>query len=191
MFLTHRCTLITLISWTLSLFMSSVAHAHLMAAQHGTLNIVDDGVYMVLSLPISAFAGVDDNNDGRVSMIEFNNHRGAIVEMVRHNVTLSDAQTNGHLQGILLSPVTAHDTAGGPISQLTVMGQFTLNDTDEPLLFKVGLYGIQAAEQVLKITATRTRQKQKTVFELTPVASSGVIFPYSTLPRQKPVAWHL
>ena len=191
MFLSQRYTLITLISWTLSLFMGSVAHAHLMAAQHGTLNIVDDGVYMVLSLPISAFSGVDDNNDGKVSMIEFNSHRGAIVEMVRQNITLSDAQTTGQLQGILLSPVTAHDTAGGPISQLTVMGQFILNDTDDTLIFNVGLYGIQATEHVLRITATRTGHEQRTVFELTPVASSGVIFPDSTLPRQKPVAWHL
>ena len=191
MFFSHRYTLITLLLWTLSSFMSSVAHAHLMPAQHGTLNIVDDGVYMVLSLPISAFPGLDDNNDGKVSMIEFNNHRSETVEAVRQNVTLSDAHTSGHLQGILLSPVTAHDRVEGPISQLTVMGQFTLNDTDDALLFKVGLYGIQAAEQVLKISATRTGHQQKTIFELTPAASSGIIFSGGTLPRQKPVAWHL
>jgi hypothetical protein len=59
--------------------MVQLAEAHLMVAQHGTLNVVDDGVFMVLSLPVSAFDGVDDDNDGKVSMLEFNNHRGAIV----------------------------------------------------------------------------------------------------------------
>jgi hypothetical protein len=189
--LLHRYMAITLLAWTLSLFMGPVAHAHLMVAQQGTLNMVDEGVYMVLSLPISAFGGVDDNNDGRVSMVEFNNHRGTIIESVRQNVTLSDTQKTGHLRGILLSPVTPHDLTEGPISRLTVMGQFTLTDTADALLFNVGLYGTQAAEQVLEITATRTRHNQKAVFKLTPTASSKVIFSDSALPQHKPVAWHL
>ena len=42
--------------------------AHLMVPENGTLNFVDDNVYVVLSLPISAFKGVDDDNDGHVSL---------------------------------------------------------------------------------------------------------------------------
>ena len=61
-----------------------------MVAQHGTLNIVDDSTFMVLSLHISAFEGVDDDKDGKVSMVEFNSHRAAIVESVGQHVTLSD-----------------------------------------------------------------------------------------------------
>ena len=37
------------------------AQAHLMEAQQGTLNIIDDRAFMVLSLPISAFEDIDDN----------------------------------------------------------------------------------------------------------------------------------
>jgi hypothetical protein len=62
----HRYLAITLLSLTLNLIMGPVAHAHLMVAQHGTLNIVDDGVFMVLSLPISAFDGIDDDKDGNL-----------------------------------------------------------------------------------------------------------------------------
>jgi hypothetical protein len=71
------------------------------------------------------------------------------------------------------------------------MGQFTSTDTTDALLFSVGLYGTQALEQVLEITATRARHNQKAVFKLTPAASSRVIFPDSALAQQKPVAWHL
>jgi hypothetical protein len=191
MFFLHRYMAITLLSWTLSLVMGPVAHAHLMVAQHGTLNIVDDGVFMVLSLPISAFDGLDDDNDGKVSMLEFNNHRGAIVESISQNVTLSGTRGTGYLQGILLSPVAPHGSTGQSMSQLTVMGRFTLTDSADALLFDIGLYGTQAAEQVLEITATRTRHNQKTIFELTPAASSRMIFPDSALAWQKPVAWHL
>ena len=87
--------------------------------------------------------------------------------------------------------VAQHDLTGEPCSQLTVIGRFTLNDPDSALRFHIGLYGRQAAEQSLEITATRKRDNQKTVFELTSTAPASVIFPVSALPRQKPVAWHL
>ena len=44
-----------------------VANAHLMVAQQGTLNVVDDGAFVVMSLPISAFSSVDDDGDGKLS----------------------------------------------------------------------------------------------------------------------------
>jgi hypothetical protein len=115
----------TLLILILAVPMSPSAQAHLMVAQHGTLNIVDDGAFMVLSLPISAFEGVDDDSDGKVSMVEFNNHRGAIVESVGQNLTLSDKDGNLSLQGIMLSPVVPHDAPEEPLSQLIVMGRFS------------------------------------------------------------------
>ena len=187
----HRYMAITLLAWTSSMLLVQLAQAHLMVAQHGTLNVVDDSVFMVLSLPISAFDGVDDDNDGKVSMLEFNNHRGAIVESVKQNVTLNAGQGNASLQGIMLSPVVSHDLTGEPFSQLTVMGRFTLNDSASALRLHIGLYGRQVAEQSLEITATRKRDNQKTVFELTSTAPASVIFPVSELPLRKPVAWHL
>jgi hypothetical protein len=74
----------TMVILILTVPMSPSAQAHLMLAQHGTLNIVDDGAFMVLSLPISAFEGVDDDSDGKVSMVEFNNHRAVVVEIARN-----------------------------------------------------------------------------------------------------------
>jgi hypothetical protein len=172
----HRYLPVTLLAWTLSMLMVQLAEAHLMVAQHGTLNVVDDGVFMVLSLPVSAFEGVDDDNDGKVSMLEFNNHRGAIVESIRQNVTLSDGQGSALLQGIMLSPVAPHDSTVESISQLAVMGRFTLNDSASALRFHIGLYGKGAAEKSLAITAKRKSDSQKTVFELTPAASAADIF---------------
>lgn len=167
---------VTLIALILVLPISSPVKAHLMAAQHGTLNIVGDGVFMVLSLPISAFDGMDDDNDGNISLIEFNLHRGATVDSIRRNVTLSEAQKTVALEGIMLSPVVPHDAIAPSISQLTVMGRFTLKDTANVLRFSVGLYGRKAAEQSLEITATHKRDKQKTVFELTPTAPTAAFF---------------
>ncbi|MFT5485061.1 MAG: hypothetical protein ACI9GW_003731 [Halieaceae bacterium] len=160
----------------ISLFMVELAHAHLMVAQHGTLNILDDRVFMVLSLPISAFEGIDDDSDGRVSMIEFNLHRASIVETIKKEVRLSDEFGECSLRDIMLSPVLPHDASSESLYQLAVMGKFTLDNPKSLLRFHSGLYGKQAAEKILEITATKKSVEQKHVFELTPIASAVVLF---------------
>ncbi len=40
------------------LIMPNLANAHLMVAEHGTLNFVDNNVFIVLSIPMSAFKGL-------------------------------------------------------------------------------------------------------------------------------------
>ena len=166
----------TAITLGLILPMSSLVQAHLMVAQHGTLNIVGDDVFMVLSLPISAFEGVDDDKDGKVSMVDFNHHRAAIADSIRQNVTLGDAQKAVALEEVVLSPVVPHGATDESVSQLAVMGRFTLKDSATALWFSVGLYGRRAAERALEMTATRKHDNQKAVFELTPAASAAVFF---------------
>jgi hypothetical protein len=167
---------VTLLILILTVPMSPSAQAHLMVAQHGTLNIVDDSAFMVLSLPISAFEDVDDDSDGQVSMVEFNNHRAAIVESVGQDVTLSDKEGNLSLQGIMLSPVVPHDAPNDPVSQLIVMGRFALAGAKGALRFQIGLFGKHSDEQLLKITMTRKSDYQEHVFELTPATPAGVWF---------------
>jgi hypothetical protein len=160
----------------LLVLMSPSAQAHLMVAQHGTLNIVDDGAFMVLSLPISAFVGIDDDNDGKVSMIEFNLHRAAIVQSVGQNITLSRKDAILPLQGVMLSPVVPHDDPEDSLSQLIVMGRFSLSGNRGELRFQASLFGEQASEKVMKITVTHKSDSQKHVFEITPVMPAGVLF---------------
>lgn len=168
--------------------MSPSTQAHLMVAQHGTLNIVGHDVFMVLSLPISAFDGIDDDNNGEVSMIELNRHRAVIVESVRRNVVLSDANGERPLHGLTLSPVlsdhTAHHAPLEAMSKLVVMGRFALDKSDHSLRFEVGLYGAHATEHSLEVTAIRRADKQRQTFELTPAKPAGVIFSKSVAALQ-------
>ena len=149
------------------------AQAHLMEAQQGTLNIIDDGAFMVLSLPISAFEEIDDNKDGIVSMVEFNNHRSTIIESVKTRITLSNNEGNIPLEGVMLSPEVAHDTSAGFISQLVVLGRFSLAENSHVLLFNNGLYGREETEQLVRMSATRQSDGKRYVLELTPEAPSG------------------
>ncbi|MEQ9462655.1 MAG: hypothetical protein RJQ10_03255 [Haliea sp.] len=150
--------------------------AHLMVAQHGTLNFVDNAVFMVISIPVSAFAGIDDNQDGKVTMFEFNRNRDAVLSAVRSNVSLTDEEGVLVLEGILLSPVTAHDRYPETLSDLTVMGRFNLRKSASALRFESRLYGDEESAQTLKMLATRRSNGYQTEFVLTPDNPARFLF---------------
>lgn len=150
----------------LSIVLISSSNAHMMLAQHGTLNVVSGGAFMVLSLPVSAFKGVDDDNDGKLSMDEFDTHRLVISKVIKQQVVLSDEQGKCPLQGMILSPVTAHNSFNAPVSQLIVMGRFKLNEGYRQLHYQIELFGEKDSEQKFEITATRKADGVKRSFEI-------------------------
>ena len=163
------------------------ASAHMMAPQHGSLNFKGDGVFMVLSLPISAFEKVDEGGDGKMSGEEFTTHRKAIATAIKEKVKLTDKAGERPLQGLLLSPVAAHNIPGTDTQhaeQLVVLGRFALADVmsanSDGLQFHVGLFGNKVAEQTLAITATRKSasdsKPQKYKFTLTPEQPKQLLF---------------
>lgn len=115
---------------------ASSAHSHLMVAQHGTLNFLDDDVYMVLSLPAAAFEAADEDSDGQLSLTEFAQHRLDIINEVAAQVTLSDSQGTLPLYGLMVSPVTPHDSPKEPADQIIVMGRFSLTERAADMLVK-------------------------------------------------------
>ena len=164
-----RKLLTVIFSITASLFSATLC-AHLLPKQHGTLNFTNDGAYMALSLPLSAFENLDANNDGSISMIEFNMHRSDIIRRVETGITLSVKSDAHILQGIMLSPVQQNEHSSSPdepLSRIYVLGKFVLDGSSTDLYFRNDLYGIQSSERTFKITATRKSDDKKQVFDLT------------------------
>ncbi|MFM7432534.1 MAG: hypothetical protein ACKO3O_03460, partial [Gammaproteobacteria bacterium] len=83
----------------LGLLVALPAAAHLMENQQGTLNIVDARGYLVISLPVSALRGVDDNRDGRLDSRELQRHGGAIERDLRARVRITDGDVSAPLEG--------------------------------------------------------------------------------------------
>jgi hypothetical protein len=160
----------------LSLLCSKSLYAHVMVAQHGTLNVTEDGVYMVISLPVSAFSGIDEDLDGKLSAEEFATHRLSIIDTVHSKIALKDKSGKLALQGIILSPVTDHHSPKAPASQLVVMGRYTLVKPNSAFEYQVRLFGKRPAEKTLEITATNTIDGRKQVVELSPKQSNVLLF---------------
>ena len=56
--------LIFLIAWPVQ------SRADLLPAQNATLSLIDSSIYVVVSTPVSALTGIDDNADGLISNAE-------------------------------------------------------------------------------------------------------------------------
>ena len=164
-----------LLAVLLGLALLPAAQAHLMVAQRGTLNWVGDGVFMVLSLPVSAFTGVDDDGDGQWSAAELSAHTALIEAQVQRGVQLF---AGGHalpLQGLLLQPSAADHAGQAAASQVVVLGRFALSAQRTDLRFKLALFGKGPDEQAQQITVSRGDEAQRLL--LTPARTDGELLP--------------
>lgn len=148
------------------------AHAHLMVEQLGTINIVDDGAFVVVSVPVAAFSGIDDDGDGLASASELRSHYEQVSSEVQRRLQLSSGSGPRPLQGLLIN--SANDHTAEPSSQLVVMGRFALN-SERDLRLWTDLFGHAEAEQRLQIAARRGADSR--VLTLTPERPEGALFP--------------
>lgn len=154
-----------------------------MVAQKGTLNLQGQGAYLVLSLPVSAFTGIDDNGDGAWSDAELATHQDRIHQQLRTGLRLRDAQGLRPVDGITLVPTPVDDLAVHVVNHVVVMVRFQLAQTVvfdgasgvRDWTFAADLFGQTEAERVLSIAVTQGPHKQLMV--LTPERPEHTLFP--------------
>ena len=99
------------------------ASAHLMVAQHGTVNVVGDGAFLVLSVPAAAFPFADEDGDGRLSPLELQRHQAEVGAAVQSGVRLLEGDTSCPLEGLLFS-LTPDELAPEDVgAQVVVLGR--------------------------------------------------------------------
>ena len=161
----------------------TAAQGHLIVDQKGTLNFVDDGAFLVISLPVTAFEGTDEDSDGRLSFAEMARHTVAIQRQIRDRVRLIDVSGAKPLEGLLINLSVADDAPSAPATHLVAMGRFALGSPAgqinkglfEGSRFEASLFGRTEAEQTLTITLKRGQQTQ--LLLLSPEHPSGRVFP--------------
>lgn len=158
--------------------LATSAQAHLMAANKGTLNLVGDSAYLVLSLPASALKGVDDDGDGLLGTAELRRHAGRIERQVQAGVQLHAEGHLAELQDVMLTLAPPDHRPGSPAAQWVVMGRFARPAAaarGAAWQLSLRLYGTGAAEQALVIAITRKPHAQTLRF--TPARPSQALLP--------------
>jgi hypothetical protein len=161
------------------------AQAHWMTAQQGTLNIVGEAAFMVLSVPVSAFTAVDDDGDGALSKAELVAHAGTVRQQLKEGVQLFQGEQALPLY-LMMVDVVGHDNAlEAPSAQLMVMGRFQMRDGSsdgapertrpDNMRLHFNLFGRASDEQAQDIRITRQEDAQTAHF--TPERTTRSLFP--------------
>jgi hypothetical protein len=153
---------------------TTAAHAHMMGAQQGTLNLLGDGAFMVMSLPVSAFVGVDDDGDGRLSAVELRTHQADIIATVHRGISVLDKTGARPLQGLMVNLASPDESPDAPSAQLVVLGRFALAVQSQKLRLRVDLFGTAQSEQTFQIKVLRLSEAQWLVFS--PTQSEHALF---------------
>ncbi|NBO73483.1 MAG: hypothetical protein EBV65_02770 [Gammaproteobacteria bacterium] len=132
------------------------AAAHLMEDQQGTLNIVDARGYLVISLPVSALRGVDDNRDGRLDGRELQRHAAAIERDLRARVRIADGEVAVPLEGVLLNlSADEQHREGGPATHLVMLAVAMFPQSPRRPRLELRVFGRSPAERTYRFVATR------------------------------------
>ncbi len=157
-----------LLTLLVAVIASHSAQAHLIEAQHGALNITSDGVFMVLSVPASAFYGIDDNNDERLSAGEIQAHHSRMLGQIENGLALLVDGTPQRLNSPLITPTFGHGNPAHSASQIVITGRFAMQHPNETLAFQASLFGSHKDEQRLSISIKRPAQAHRQTATLTP-----------------------
>ena len=153
--------------------------AHLMVEQHGTVNFANGGAFLVLSIPVSAFDGVDDD---ALSARELGQHTAEVEQQLYDCVQLLGGTGEPlPLQGLLMSLVPPDHAPSAPARHLIAFGRFPVTDAMTSLGLRIALQGETPEEKNISITATRDGSSQEVVF--TPDRQYHSIFPATFVNR--------
>ncbi|NNF16934.1 MAG: hypothetical protein HKN70_09315, partial [Gammaproteobacteria bacterium] len=143
---------ILVILWSVA----SPSHAHLMVEQHGTLNFTDRGAYFVLSIPVTAFENVDNNDDRKLSGDELGQHVSTIKRQIQSHVQLyNDAGEQFPLEGLMLSIEPPDEDPHAPAAYLVALGRFTIDASELSPVLRISFIGDNPNKQIFRIKATR------------------------------------
>jgi hypothetical protein len=131
------------------------ALAHLMPAGQGTLNVVGDAVFAVLSVPVSALHGFDDDGDGLLSAPELDRHRAELSAEIDRRFALSDREVPGTTARVDLVLSPDHEASPDRAAQVVVLKHARFAGPVTDLRLRCDLFGERSDDRALAIAATR------------------------------------
>ncbi|MBO85872.1 MAG: hypothetical protein CL927_10985 [Deltaproteobacteria bacterium] len=147
---------------------ATAAHAHLMPAGHGTMNVVGGKAYMVLSIPVSAFSSVDACHDGTLTPRELHANRSALQQQVRSDLALH-SQRPAPFEQVLFDLPAGHGHGHDAGSDLVVMVVATVGTAPNGLALESRLWGADGAPIKVRATVMQNgREVRREVARLSP-----------------------
>ena len=173
------CTVIIgrLLSSLIALFgVTAPACAHLLPAQTATLNVVGHTAYVVVSVPVSALHGIDDDGSGGISAVEMSRHSRDITRQFERRFNVS---AEGEAGTKLMTMAWSPQTDGPPVDSAYIVVLHSVRFAAPPQHPAVitDLFGKRSGEAQMTITAKRDKREDTAeVAILRPGASNHRFF---------------
>lgn len=154
---------------------SEMAQAHMLPKQTATMNLVDKAAFFVVSVPVSALKGVDDDRNGLLSTTEMQQHTPDIVRQFEARFHVSD---ESNPNSSVLNWVMPPQSDGAPVDSDYVIVLHRTNFAKVPKnpVLNTDLFGSKAGESQMTITATRNNKTVTEVAILEASAPSHIFF---------------
>ena len=148
----------------LLLLPSGAAQAHLLPKQNATMNIVGAAAFFVVSVPVSALNGVDDNRNGTLSLAEIHAHNRDIQRQFEARFHVSSDGVPGQA---VLSWVLSPTSDGTPTEDDYVVVMHRANFAQAPAkpVLETGLFGTGPGESQMTVTATHGKTTEVAILE--------------------------
>jgi hydrogenase/urease accessory protein HupE len=137
-----------------ALGLSAVVHAHLMPEQRGTINVQGDSVYVVLSIPVTALTGFDDNKDLVLSTEELQRHQAHLREQIDRRLLITHKGQTGQTMVVNLVHSPLHEQTV-QADQLIVLKHVRFAALPSEPAIHTDLFGTAVKERELTLRATR------------------------------------
>ena len=141
--------------------LSAPASAHMLPKGNATLNLKGDKGYLVVSVPASALAGVDDNIDGLLGPAEIDRHRLEIQKQFSDGFSVSSAGKNAPLAFVWVTHPDNGEAEQAPSDYVIVLAGVALSTPPKTVTVKNTLYGTDVDEKQIMLTVTRGAEKQE------------------------------
>ncbi|WP_295633067.1 HupE/UreJ family protein [Novosphingobium sp.] len=150
--------------------------AHLLPAQTATMNVVGDTAYFVVSVPLSALHGIDDDRSGGASQAEITRHSREIADAFNRRFHVSSEGVAGR---VLMTMAWSPQTEGPPADSayVVVLHSERFSSPPQRLVVETDLFGTRPGEAQMTMTAKRDKREDSAeVAILRPSAQSHAFF---------------
>jgi HupE / UreJ protein len=132
----------------------SVANAHLLPKQTATIRVVDRSAFLVVSVPVSALTGVDDDANGMLSLDEISRHNEAIARQFNARLQVTDSTSTAvPALTMVMSPNTDGESA--PTDYVIVLHRVNFSAVPPRPTIRFDLFGTGAGEGQVRVRATQ------------------------------------
>lgn len=164
------------------LMLPALAQAHLLPKQNATMRIIGNTANFVVSVPISALAGIDDDADGELSEQEIHEHDAQIKQQFSNRFTVSNNGKRG--RGFMLSIMSPHtDGSHNHNDYVVILHRVKFDEVPSNPIITTNLFGTRKDETNMTMRAT-LGNKQETVILSASNSEHEFFKPSDTMPTE-------